>query len=343
MRVILLLDNAPDYRESFLRCLGNKCELTVIAHPCELSKLQPPNQRCNYNYIELNCNNRTVFSAKNEFQTTVDSISPQILCVSLNLRFPKRIIDFYRNKKNVPWIWWGQVFGKNKILNPLKLYLIKKSCGALVYTEDIVNKINHKNVISFNNSQFSKDDFIELPNLVTNKLKFLFVGRPQKRKKLELALKLAKRRKDVIIRLVGPGMDDYFKDMGIPENVEFYPAAHGSELIEHFQWSNLVINPGHAGLLVMNAATHNRPLIIDSVSEHAPEIQLARESDQFFVDFENQEALDSLLGNLINNPFVYEKKGSQIHKIAKNKYTVENMTEKHMYLFQKGLKESKSI
>jgi len=179
--------------------------------------------------------------------------------------------------------------------------------------------------------------------LVTNKLKFLFVGRPQKRKKLELALKLAKRRKDVIIRLVGPGMDDYFKDMGIPENVEFYPAAHGSELIEHFQWSNLVINPGHAGLLVMNAATHNRPLIIDSVSEHAPEIQLARESDQFFVDFENQEALDSLLGNLINNPFVYEKKGSQIHKIAKNKYTVENMTEKHMYLFQKGLKESKSI
>jgi glycosyltransferase involved in cell wall biosynthesis len=337
MRVILLLDNAPDYRESFLRCLGNKCELTVIAHPCQLSKLQPPNQRCNYNYIELNCTNRTVFSEKDEFQTAVDSISPQILCVSLNLRFPKRIIDFYRNKKSVPWIWWGQVFGKNKFLNPLKLYLIKKSNGALVYTEDIVNKINHKNVISFNNSQFSKDDFIELPNLVTNKLKLIFVGRPQDRKRLDLAIDLARRRKDVQIKFIGPGMSNYFKDVKLPDNLKLYHAAHGEDLKEHFKWSNLVINPGHAGLLVMNAATHNRAIIINSSADHAPEVQLAKEADQFFVDFKDSIALDSLIDHLIMKPEVYLKKADIIQTIAKNKYTVEFMADKHLHLFQKTL------
>ncbi len=339
MRVLLVLDVAPDYRELFLRKLSKKCDLIVLAHNCEKDNLKPPPERKGYTYIELEDKG---FKIRWNFnlQKQIKQVEPDIICVNLNLRYPARIFDFFLSKiRKKKWLWWGPIFGRSQILSPIKQLLIKFSHGAVVYTSDIVKKIDraHSNAISFNNSQHSVNDFKEFPNIVRGKINCLFVGRPQPRKRLELLLEIAKSRNDIEIKLVGPQMADYFKDSQIPQNISLHPAAHGQKLAEHFKWSNLVINPGHVGLLVMNAATHCRPIVIGNNVQHAPEVELAEKADQYFLDFENKTEVNDFFDHVLNKREELQNKGRKLFNLGKQQYTVEYMVDAHIKAFENAL------
>ncbi|GAB2989252.1 hypothetical protein GCM10027284_02220 [Cyclobacterium sediminis] len=335
-KVLFLIDHAPNYRESFLRELSHLCHLTVLAHSCERDNLTPPIKRIGYNYIELKQTYGKKLRFNFELPKIIRSIDPDVICVALNPRYPVRIINFlFSISLWSKWIWWGQIFGRsnNFILDKLRLYLLKKSFGTLVYTDDIANKLSGINVVSFNNSQFSSKEFKKLDNIIDNSLKFLFVGRPQKRKNLEYIITLANKNPNFKFRLVGPGMLNYFSDYDIPNNIELFGAAQGENLTNHFKWSNLVLNPGHVGLLVMNAACHCRPIIINSDVNHAPEIILAQESDQFFLNFNSDQDVDLFFSNLSQNKDLIINKGNLLYSNGLKKYTVEMMAKNHMEVF----------
>lgn len=335
MKILFLLDAAPDYRELFLRKLGKECNLTVASYPCSFYKLSPPDKRLNYNYLELTPGDETIRYMNRGLSSLIKAEKPDIVCASLNLKYPARVIDFLTNKNSITWIWWGQIFGRLSILNPVKKLLVNLADGSLVYSNEIKRKLNTDNVISFNNSQHSIKDFKKTKNEVHNQIKCLFVGRPQERKKLHLAAEFANEREDIVVRLAGPGMPSYFNGFSLPKNVQIFDAAYGEELASHFNWANTVINPGHAGLLVMNAAAHNRPIIINSSAKHAPEIELAKRTDQFFVDFEDRSQLHQLFNSFFDNPKLLQIKGNQLFELAKSEYTVENMVASHLKLFKK--------
>lgn len=342
-KVLLLLDHAPNYRESFLRELGSLCDLIVVAQNCELDNLTAPKERLGYGYIELKNKKASKIRWNFELSQIIKGTAPDLVCIALNLRHPIRILDFYKAKfKNIKWIWWGQVYGRNDsaIIVALKKNLIKQSQGCLVYTKDIVERLNLPNVASFDNSQFSRKDYIKLPNTFEeNKIKCLFVGRPQERKRLEILIKMAEIYDFLSIRLVGPNMQEYFNNEMLLDNVFLYGAASGEELKEHFLWSNLVVNPGHAGLLVMNAACHNRPIVIDSKVNHAPEVILAKETNQYFIDFENEKEVSAFLNSVKNNKEDLLEKATLLFTYARQEYTVENMAYKHFQYFKKVLEK----
>jgi len=335
MKILFLLDAAPDYRELFLRELGKKCDLTVVSYPSSFYKLTPPDKRLNYSYLQLNPGDETSKYLNNGLSSIIRSEKPDIVCASLNLKYPARIADFLRQKKHVPWIWWGQIFGRLSFLDPVKKLLVNLADGTLVYSNDIKNRLNNDRVISFNNSQHSVNDFRKTKNVIGKQIHCLFVGRPQERKKLHLAVKFAFEREDIVIRLVGPGMLSYFNGSKLPKNIQLYDAAYGKELAAHFSWANAVLNPGHAGLLVMNAAAHNRPIIINSSVKHAPEIELAKRSNQFFTDFEDRAHLHTLFNKFFDNSNLLQRKGDQLYELAKSEYTVEYMVESHLKMFEK--------
>jgi len=337
MKVLLHLDHAPDYRESFLRKLGEKCELIVVANSCEKDFLIPPSERLGYMYIELcNCVGYKI-RLNFELKNIIDSIKPDVICVALNLRYPIRILTFlfYKDLRD-RWIWWGQVFGRNDNapLVRLKEFLIKRSQGVLVYTKEIATKLKGLSVLSFNNSQFSENDFLRLPNTIRQGSRnFLFVGRPQSRKRLNLILEFAKKYPYHRFRVVGPEMESYFNGESVPGNFSVYPAAKGKELEDHFLWSNIVLNPGHVGLLVMNAAAHNRAIAIDSKVVHAPEVLLARKTDQFFLDFLNGRETSIFFENTVMDEKMLIHKGENLYEHALQEFTIEKMVEKHIFFF----------
>lgn len=344
MKILLLLDVAPNYRELFLRKLGDKCDLTVLAHSCEKDNLVPPDERKGYTYIELDKEYGKRLRFNFELNKYIKSVKPDLICANLNFRYPVRIRDFFFQKyiRNKTWVWWGPFFGNNSFLNPLKRFMGRLADGNLVYMQSIADKLPECNVLSFNNSQHSSSQFVPLENKTFGKLHCLFVGRAQERKRLERIIEIAKRRTDVLFRLVGPNMKDYFAEIEIPDAVSLYPSAYGDELVDHFKWSNLVVNPGHVGLLVMNAATHNRPIVINSGSDHAPEVLLAKEAEQFFIDFGNKKEVDQLIDKLVDNPELLSEKGRALYDIAKSKYTVEHMMEVHIHMFRTLLNPSNS-
>ncbi|MFU8816117.1 MAG: hypothetical protein ACNA7W_12280 [Pseudomonadales bacterium] len=340
MKVLFLLDQAPDYREGFLRELARHCELTVLAHPCETAALTPPRTRAGYEYIECRKSVGGRVRADFELEQQIERIKPSIICVALNLRFPLRIATFllnpeYRNR----WVWWGQVFGvhDNLVMTRLKRFLLRRAGGVLVYTDDIVRRLKGIDARSFDNSQFSEADFKRLDAVDDGAVNCLFVGRPQPRKRLHLIMDIARRFPRHNFRLVGPGMREYFAAVEIPTNVALFPAADGDDLERHFRWARLVVNPGHAGLLVMNAACHNRPILIDSQVKHAPEVILAREADQYFIDFDSDDEVDRFFDVTCKEAASLASKGQALYDKAMDKYTVEKMAQKHMTVFEQVL------
>lgn len=337
-KVCIVLNNAPDYREGLLRNLSDKYELTVIAENNTLIGLSDPSKRRGYRFIEYF---PFIFSGFRlaPLRLLSNFIGMDVVILSYNPRNLVFLIFSVVLKRFLKYklIWWGQVYGRNrsKILEKLMLGLLSKGDSILVYTEDIKARLSTKIVVpivSFNNSHVLEDDIEFLKNTLGSTLNLLFVGRYQQRKRLDRLIAVAKSNSFVRIRVVGPSMDGFSKillDEGI-DNIEVFGKTNHDSLKEHMMWANACINPGHAGLFVMTSAQFSRPLIVDTTSEHAPEIILAFQAKQYFVDFTNKEAVNTLLTKIMSGELNIEHAGYRLARILKESYTLEHMTEKHI-------------
>jgi len=122
--------------------------------------------------------------------------------------------------------------------------------------------------------------------------------------------------------------------------VQLYDRIVGDELRPHFDWADMVSNPGHVGLLVMNAAKHGKGIVIDSDCAHAPEYYLAREAAQPFISFGDDEAVDRFIDGIINDRALVVGYAEMLQDIAIKEYTVQNMAKVHFDLFREMMLEN---
>ena len=345
MKVLLCVDHAPLYREPFFSGLAKECDLTVIASDGVDLKLAYPKVREGYRYLQLE--KKSIFKYFLWQKGLVNEVlnnDYDVVCMSFNLRHLDRMLAFffYRHRAK-SWVWRGHIFGgfNNKIVNKFRIFLLRRARATLVYSELITTRLSalgYSGAVSFNNSEVLSDDFRAPVKRFLGKSGFrlLFVGRAQKRKKLERLVGLAKRRKDVFVRLVGPGMDelDLSNSDGNQGNIEVFPQTTGPELDHHFEWCDFVANPGHVGLLVMNSARYGVPIVIDNNSSHAPEVWLAREANQVFISWGDDEVVDSFLGSLSAGEIDLFRVGLELQTVACSKYTVEHMVTQHLLVFK---------
>lgn len=342
MRVLLAIDNAPDYRESFLRRLSRSVELVVLGQRCEDVGLHPPRLRYGYEYHDLPVRKYGPFMFQTDLLKFLTAKEWDVVCCDLNLRYASRI-GFYRASKyrRQAFVWRGQIFGRNDngvILN-VKRTLLKGGDGCLVYSEPIASRVRDVfgiGAVSYNNTEVSEDEFRKGVFNKNAGLNVLFVGRFQERKRLERLLAAAQRNPWLSVRLVGPGMENLRRSISsdFAQRVEIFGRAVGGELNVHFDWADIVVNPGHVGLLVMNSARHGKGIVIDSSSTHAPEYFLAVQAEQPFIDFSNNSAVDEFLMGLSKERTRIERMGAALQEVAKREYTIEHMAKKHVEVFQ---------
>ncbi len=353
-RVLMILNNAPDYREPFLREVSRSIELTVLARPCEPDGLVPPAERIGYTYLERPARRFFGMVWQRDVRRIVQETDWDIICSSINMREIGRIRTFRTNRiLHKKWIWWGHIYGSTPLpgLAGMRRSLLKQSAGALVFNDDIAGRVREEFGIpawSFNNTQVRISDFRQgafLPATAPTrdgKLQMLFVGRYQPRKQLERLVALAERMPEVATRLVGPGMEAINVPSGLKATgrVRCFGRTVGEELHEHFDWADLVVNPGHVGLLVMNAAQHGKGIVIDSSSSHAPEYLLAREAGQPFIDFSRESEVDDFVRSIVGVPDVSDagttlrEWGERLQQVAKERYTIEHMAAVHRSAFE---------
>lgn len=330
-KVLYLINFAPNYRDKFLTELGKHVDLTVTAYPGKEANLNDPEYREGYRFI---LQKRMKFLGFNfnfdEFNLANDDYD--VVIVGYTLWNPFRMINLFRPNKRV--ICEGLIYGKsnNLITRLLRRTFIAASEGVLVYSQIVKKKLSQetkKPIIVFNNTSYAKHEInpLALP-VLSDKLNVIWVGRYQDRKKLERLYDLAKLDKRIQVRLIGPGIKEAFSRRKTLQNFQIFDEVYGNELEQHFSWSHIVFNPGGAGLLVMNAARLGRGIVIDSNSHHGPEIQLAIDSQQDFIDFSNLENIQIYIDKIFKEPkYLLEKANSITDKM--HNYTIEYMAEKY--------------
>lgn len=343
MRTLLVLNHAPDYREPFLRELGKQLDLTVLAQPCGPDGLSDPDSRKNYKYIEKPSRKFRGLLIQPGLAHVIRESNWDLVCTNMNMRNMSLIASFMTNRCLWnKWVWWGPIYRrrKNKVFSAIRDYMIKKAAFCLTYSKPVAEELNKRfglKAASFNNTEILEDEFREGKFDEHDGVRLLFVGRNQPRKRLDRLVDLAERRKDVQVRLVGPGMEE----LSIPQHlitsgrVEVFGRTIGEALISHFDWADLVANPGHAGLLVMNAARHGKGIVIDSESEHAPEYFLAEEAGQPFIRFDRQTDVDEFIQGLITDSSRVKLWGKKLQEKARKDFTIEHMVKVHLHVFWK--------
>ena len=338
---MFVIDHAPDYRESFFQELGSSVILTVVAQPCAPDGLSPPPVRKGYEYIEIMGQKHFGVVWQPGLTRVLHRESWDVICCDLNIRHVSRIVLFLREGRYWNrWVWWGHIFGQNSsmLVERLRYFLVHRSTGCLAYNEEIAGKARNRygvDAVSLNNTQVRQADFRTGLFTEHSEIRLLFVGRYQPRKYLERLAELAMRRSDVYVRLVGPGMDA----LQVPDELltsgrfAVFPRTVGMELDAHFDWADLVANPGHVGLLVMNTAQHGKGIVIDSASVHAPEYWLAKEAQQPFIPFGDALAVDRFLDDVQQSRKKLRDWGDQLQTIARQKYTIEAMAQAHVAKF----------
>lgn len=352
VKVLLVIDYAPDYRESFFRELGKRVDLTVVAQPCGPAGLYPPDDRLNYEYIEVPAKRIGPVYWQPSLRGLVYNGNRDVVCCDINLRHLSRTILFltcggWRSR----WVWRGHVFGRSnsKLLDALRGHLLRSGAGCLAYSEPVAEEVSKRydiRAVSFNNTQVAKDEFIDGAFSDSHAgPRLLYVGRHASRKRLERLVRLAGRRKEVTVRLIGPEMDslDIPDGLKASKQIQIFGRIVGEDLNPHFDWADVVINPGAVGLLVMNAAKYGKGIVIDSNARHGPEFWLARESGQPFVPFGEDEDVDLFFDNLLENRWKLKAWGQQLQRVAKRKYTIEYMADAHFYVLDKARKVDANI
>ena len=341
MKVLFIVDHAPDYREEFFRCLGKQCNLTVLSHPCKTDRLTAPVARKNYQYIEIPIRKKGPFIFLES--PMIDVSGYDVYCVDLNPRHLWRFYLFLKYRPNwEKWVWWGHIYGRsnNVLLNFIRKQFLKRPAAILAYSKLIAKRVkadvNNVPVISINNSQSKRENFLSLEWPEFDTLNFIFVGRPQKRKRLDRIINLAKNFPYTKWRLIGPDMQEFVHNHfnEIPDNIECYGKTTGAGLKKHFSWCHAVINPGHLGLLISNAAMHGRPVLIQKKESHAPEIALANDSGQLFLNFDDIVETENFFTGLRNDLSVLKEAAQRLQRTAKSEYTIEHMVEKHLEAFK---------
>ncbi|WP_405234276.1 glycosyltransferase family protein [Lentisalinibacter salinarum] len=350
MRVLFILNHAPDYRERFLRMLGHDVELTVVAQPCLPDGLHPPERREAYQYIEVAPFQFAGFRWQKGLADILRSQDWDIICVSANMRQLSRISLFLGNPEyRRRWIWWGLIFGENdsRHLAAVKKRLISRAAACLVHSRQVERRLMREFGVqaqSFNNTQTLRAEYRDATfSLEKDVLKLLFVGTNKPRKRLDRLVAIAERRRDVAIRVIGPGMDT----LGVPvdsegnERLKAFGRTTGADLNRHFDWCDFVVSPGNAGLLVQLAAQHGKGIVVDRDSYHGPEVELAHASGQPFIDFGCTGAVDRFIDSTKGRYDLLSSYGRSLREVAREEYSLENMVRVHLDVFARLDRENR--
>ena len=110
---------------------------------------------------------------------------------------------------------------------------------------------------------------------------------------------------------------------GLRNRVDRLDARIGEALKGDFEWRHLAACPGHLGLLLMTAAKHGRPIVADSETRHGPEVAVARETGQPFINWAHDEEVDRFFQRAFAGDLPLGPLGLALAEYVRNHYTLE--------------------
>ncbi|WP_026377298.1 glycosyltransferase family 4 protein [Aestuariibacter salexigens] len=204
---------------------------------------------------------------------------PQNLACMLNHRGYRRVL-------------WGHGFGSNALGNKLRCLIANRADAFVLYTEQgrqqVINGGVEPSITHVANNT------VEVANHEGKSSAgqhFLYVGRLQARKRIDLALTafadVISKHNDSLLRfdIVGDGdirdeLIELTRSLGIAEKVQFHGAITDNQQLKPLFHNSLAyVSPGHLGLGINHAMAFGTPVLSVANRAHAPEVAVLNQNN----------------------------------------------------------------
>jgi len=268
---------------------------------------------------------------------------PHVLIMEANPRYLRSTAAMqWMRKKDGRLIGWGLGFpNTHGSLSVLRMSVRKR----LVNKFDALITYSNQGACEYEALGFSGDRIFTAPNAVAprpaypipkrpptfrgNKPVVVFVGRLQKRKRVDTLIRAcAALPSDVqpLIWIIGDGPQRTVLENLANEiypQTKFYGAQHGTQLAKHLRSADLFVMPGTGGLAVQEAMSYGLPVIV-GVADGTQE-DLVRDENGWLLADDSIQTLKDTLASALLDISVLRKKGSASYRIVSQEINLENM------------------
>ena len=265
--------------------------------------------KCNFKHIRLSYIQFIGFRFIRGF-SKINFDDYSVIIVAPNLRL-LNYYKFYRKKYWNKLIGWGHHKGcstGNSLASWMRLHFFKKFKALVFYDpltkeEYIHSGFDSKNLFVANNTQYVDNKRVRLEK---GKTYFLYVGRIQERKRLDLAILAFSELKHQVsdeklkFKIVGGGnFDDLYKlakELKIENDIIFIGPTHDEDKLSELYSSAIAyVSPGHVGLGVLHSFAFGVPVITCLERRHSVEFGNCKPENSFVVQFNKESIAESMI------------------------------------------------
>ena len=355
MNVLLQYLSLPDYRRSLFSELSKdkRINFEIVcgeSSPYPFLKNFIPSKKTKISYIRnvyFRVGKTTLTWQKNVFKTIMNRKPDCVIMLGVDPTIISNLPLFiYLKVLGVKILWWshGTLGHQGKIGKLFRILYYRLSDGTLLYNNDglkrlISYNIDKQKLFVVNNCINSESYNNTTVNVFKEKIKIIFSGRLETRKKLEIliqALKNFKERKILVeLDIIGAGPSQHLlealvKDCKLDKEVTFHGALYGEEADRLISNANVGVIPGDAGLSVIHYMAQGLPAITNNnIKEHGPEVSAINngENGYFFEDDNYHDLADKILNTIKNLEVMSKNAINTVQKYYSPEFVKEKIIE----------------
>jgi glycosyltransferase involved in cell wall biosynthesis len=236
-----------------------------------------------------------------------------------------------------PIILWGHRYSKNTIINQIKNLLLKKSNAIVLYNDTEIEKMKLDGIEK--EKIFVAENTIHVENHENcsnyPKSSFLYVGRAQKRKKIDVLIRsfaciIDKIPKHITVDIIGVGnendlLKDLVKKLKLEKRVFFHGLITDNNILKvYFKKAFAYVSPDAIGLGAQHSFAFGIPVITTSAGFKGAEFEKL-EHNVNSVLYEEQSKLKEVLIDFIKNPELSQRLGTNSYNLYTSHLTIANM------------------
>jgi glycosyltransferase involved in cell wall biosynthesis len=328
--VLILQGDISEYRVPVFEALAETYNVTVL-HSGNLLSGQ------SRTFSELCVPKRKFASFFLQSISQIRRISAQydVVISMFDLRWPAYILPFIGPRKKIKWILWGHRYSNNRLANLARDLIMARADRLLMYANEDVDCMIKRGIKSSKIAIAPNTIFI--PNHADTssykKNSFLYVGRLQPRKRLDLLINSFSRIKhDVVLDIIGDGeikaeLQQMVTACGLEHRVTFHGSVQDPVILaDFFSRAYAYISPGPVGLGVLHSFAYGVPVVTLRHERHGPEFSNLKHKQNALIVEKDDDLLDSLQW-VLNQPQTVAELGRNAYAHYSRHRTLEIMVD----------------
>lgn len=333
MRVLIVQPNIRRYRADFFNALAKNIDQLTVAH------FGVDESPATQEFARIRLKDSFWSKLKAIPQLVQEQLKQDVSIVVFDVHYWHVLIAAAVGSIFRPVLFWGHGLGRTAIGRALRRVCLLWGKGLIVYGDGGREQalrcgIDARRIYVARNTQVVPG-YSDTSRL--QKAYFIFVGRLQERKQIDVLLKAYERyvarcgAKSLGLKVVGDGesadgLKQLAADLGIRRRVQFIAATTDpDELAKLFRNAVAYVSPGDVGLGVLHSFAFGVPVITFRLERHGPEFENVIDNVNGIVLAESVTALSDVLSQLAGDVVMARRLGHEAFKTYDEKAHPDQM------------------